>query len=122
MTVELAAIPEWPKTVEECHELLTVFWLELRRLRSENDELRAEMAAIRVEMATFREQVRQNSQNSSRPPSSDGPKKPQKPTRPPGKRARGGQPGHRGTTRMQVPPEQVDGTSSPCPVVTASLR
>lgn len=108
MTPEPIAIPKWPETIAECHQLLTAFWLELHQLRAEVAELRAENAALRAEMATLREQVGQNSQNTSRPPSSDGPKKPKRPPRPPGKRRRGGQPGHTGRTRLLVPSEQVD--------------
>lgn len=51
-------------------------------------------------------QLHQNSQNSSRSPSSDGPKKPR--TTPKGKKGRkpGGQPGHKGTTLKMVPSQE----------------
>ena len=58
----------------------------------------------------MREQLGQNSSNSSKPPSTDRPG-----TRPPRKsknkhkRKRGGQPGHRGSHRILLPPDQVDG-------------
>lgn len=66
MTPEPIAIPKWPETIAECHQLLTAFWLELHQLRAEVAELRAENAALRAEMATLREQVGQNSQNTWR--------------------------------------------------------
>jgi hypothetical protein len=63
---------------------------------------------LELEVAALREQVNRNSRNSSKPPSSDGPDVPPKPRkRAKGKRKRGGQPGHKGTTRKLVPIEQV---------------
>src|SRR6266849_2531175 len=56
---------------------------------------------------TVQEQLNQTSRNSSRPPSSDPPQS-HRPRRPPGKRRRGGQPGHPGHTRTLVPVEEVD--------------
>src|SRR5262249_55626596 len=51
---------------------------------------------------------RQNSSNSSRPPSSDPPQASARPNAPPSGRKRGGQPGHRGVFRALLPVEQVD--------------
>lgn len=64
---------------------------------------------LEEEVAALREQLNRNSGNSSQPPSSDGPNnKASKPVhRPKSERQRGGQPGHRGTTRKLVPLEQV---------------
>lgn len=64
---------------------------------------------LEEEVAALREQLNRNSGNSSQPPSSDGPNnKTSKPVhRPKSERQRGGQPGHRGTTRKLVPLEQV---------------
>lgn len=64
--------------------------------------------ALEAEMAELREQLNRNSNNSSQPPSSDGPEVASKPPRAPKRnRPRGGQPGHQGTTRKLVPLEQV---------------
>src|SRR5262249_42727085 len=52
--------------------------------------------------------LRQNSSNSSRPPSSDPPQTPARPKAPPTGRRRGGQPGHRGAVRRLAPVEEVD--------------
>jgi len=68
----------------------------------------ARVQALEAEVSALRERVNRNSRNSSRPPSSDGPNVPPTPRkRAKGKRKRGGQPGHTGTTRKLVPIEQV---------------
>ena len=61
----------------------------------------------RAEAAEAR--LRQTSQTSSRPPSSDPPSaRPLRPTRPPSGRPAGGQPGHPGQHRPLVPVDQVE--------------
>lgn len=59
-------------------------------------------------VAEWEAQQRQNSTNSSRPPSTDRPGTARPPTPPPGQRRPGGQPGHRGHFRALRPLEQVD--------------
>ena len=54
------------------------------------------------------ERLRQNSQNSSRPPSSDAPAGRRPETRAPSGRKPGGQPGHEGHQRLLLPEEAVD--------------
>jgi transposase len=65
------------------------------------------IAALEARVAELEERLRQNSQNSSRPPSADPPTVVRAP-RAPSKRQPGGQPGHAGYQRALVPPEQVD--------------
>ena len=62
--------------------------------------------ALDARIKELEAQLNQNSRNSSRPPSSDGPKKPR--TSQKGKKGRkpGGQPGHKGTTLKMVPSEE----------------
>lgn len=64
------------------------------------------VVALETEVAKLREQVKQNSRNSSKPPSSDGPEKKAETPKKRGKR--GGRKGHKGHRREPVPPEQVD--------------
>jgi transposase len=72
-------------------------------------ELEAENAALKVEVANLRARLGMNSQNSSKPPSSDGPAAPPRPPpSEPSKRKPGGQPGHTKHERGMVPPERVD--------------
>src|SRR5713101_5943746 len=59
------------------------------------------------EVAEVREQLRRNSQNSSKPPSSDGPHVKRKPPKEPSGRKPGGQPGHPVHRRTLMPVEQV---------------
>lgn len=71
--------------------------------------LLARIETLEAEVAELQEQLNRNSNNSSQPPSSDGPNVASKTARPPKrKRSQGGQPGHQGTTRKLVPLEQVN--------------
>jgi transposase len=70
--------------------------------------LETEATALREAVQALQAQFGQNSQNSSRPPSSDGPHVKRKPPRAPSGRKRGGQPGHPVHQRALLPPEQVD--------------
>jgi len=65
------------------------------------------IAQLEARVADLEAKLNQNSSNSSRPPSSDGPQgKPAPPKSPSGKR-RGGQPGHPKHERVILPPDQV---------------
>lgn len=88
--------------MDEISELKVALAEALARIEA----LEAENARLRARIAELEATLRQNSRNSSRPPSSDmgrrkGPK--EKAGRTPG-----GQPGHAGSTREVVPPEKVD--------------
>lgn len=77
--------------------------------QAQNAELQAQVSGLQAEVQELRARAGQNSSNSSRPPSSDLPQAPvqaKSPRRPSG-RKRGGQPGHRGSFRQLLPPEQV---------------
>jgi transposase len=65
------------------------------------------ITALEREVAELKEQVRRNSQNSSKPPSSDGPHVKRKPPKAPSGRKPGGQPGHPVHRRTLIPVEQV---------------
>jgi transposase len=66
------------------------------------------IGVLEAQVAALQAQLTQNSQNSSRPPSSDGPHVKRKPPRQPSGRNRGGQPGHPVQQRALLPLEQVD--------------
>ena len=72
------------------------------------DRYDARIARLEAEVAELNAQRHQNSQNSSKPPSSDGPHVKRKPPRPSSGRRRGGQPGHPAYHRTLVPVEKVN--------------
>src|SRR5919198_338743 len=65
------------------------------------------IATLEAELAALKNRVNQTSQNSSRPPSTDGPEVKRRPPPEPSGRKRGGQPGHPPHPRALVPLEQV---------------
>ena len=73
--------------------------------------LRAAIAAIvaglEARVAELEAKLNQNSSNSSKPPSSDGPHVKPAPPKPPSGKRRGGQPGHPKHERVILPPDQV---------------
>jgi transposase len=77
---------------------------EVARLQAEVAHLGAENARLQAENAELRRRLGLNSQNSHRPPSSDGYRKKRvQPALPKGeRRVSGGQPGHKGKTLRQV--------------------
>lgn len=62
--------------------------------------------SLRSRVAELEDRLKQNSNNSSKPPSSDPPGTPRPGTRPTGRR-RGGQPGHDGAKRVRLPANAV---------------
>ena len=74
----------------------------------ENRQLRADNATLRVENADLRARLDQTSNNSSKPPSTDGPGVKREPKKPPTGKKPGGQRGHEKHTRELLPVEQVD--------------
>lgn len=65
------------------------------------------IAAFEVQIADLKTSLKQDSSNSSRPPSSDLPGRRPYPPRKPSGRKRGGQPGHRRNDRIRLEPDVV---------------
>jgi hypothetical protein len=87
-------------------------------LAAENAELRAMVEALKAQVAELTRRLEQNSQNSSRPPTSDSPfvkPKPKSLRRRSGRKP-GGQQGHPGSTLAQVadPDERLRYEPGPC--------
>ena len=78
---------------------------ELAKRDRKIEELTAQLAAAMQLIEELRAQLKQNSQNSSKPPSSDPPWAP-RPKRKGRRRKRGGQPGH--AARFSAEPDHVD--------------
>jgi transposase len=66
------------------------------------------LAALEGRLRELQERLGQNSTNSSKPPSSDGPAVKRSPPRPRGERPKGGQSGHPRHSRPLLPPEHVE--------------
>ena len=87
------SVADWQATPESVRQLVV--------------GLLATVDQLQQAVAQLREQVNKNSQNSSKPPSSDPPSVKRKPPVPQGQRKRGGQPGHPGKGRHLKPPDEV---------------
>jgi transposase len=70
------------------------------------DTFHKEVADLRQQVADLTARLGQNSQNSSRPPSSDAPSVKRRPPREPSGRRRGAQPGHELHARPLLPPDE----------------
>jgi transposase len=70
--------------------------------------LEAQVAMLLARVDELTRQLGQNSSNSSKPPSADGPAAPRQAPRKPSGKKRGAQPGHKGHHRVRVPSDQVD--------------
>ena len=77
-------------------------------LEAENADLRKKLITALGEIADLKVRLGQNSQNSSRPPSSDAPSVEHPPKTRPSGRKPGGQPGHEAHMRKRVPRERVN--------------
>lgn len=81
------------------------------RVRELEKRLQAALNALEEanrRIAELERQLKQDSSNSDKPPSSDPPHRPPRKKPGTGKRKPGGQPGHEGKTRALLPPDQVD--------------
>src|SRR2546430_9788338 len=77
-------------------------------LRQQITWLQAEVTRLQAQVKTLQAQLRQTSANSHKPPSSDLPKQARVKMRELSTRKRGGQRGHRGSTRALLPVEEAD--------------
>lgn len=94
--------------IAQLESLVEQLLARFEKAAAENAALRAENAALKAKVADLEEKLAKSSRNSSKPPSSDGPKdRHQRPARKATGRGPGGQPGHSKHERPEVPPEKV---------------
>ena len=106
----MADLPDPDPSCPSCAVLVE----ELRKLQRVVEKLGSEVERLKARKP-------KTSRTSSKPPSSDGPwPKGKGSKRPPSGKQRGGQPGHKGTTRKLAPPEDVDETKSVKPDTCSS--
>jgi transposase len=93
-------------------------------LNGKIDNLTEENSKLKERVQSLENQTKTNSNNSSKPPSSDGLKKKTKSLRKPTGKKPGGQPGHKGFTLEQVdsPDEIIEHTVDKCKICAASLK
>ena len=119
MDFNFSGPPPQAKTLEEAQSIINALWMICRQMRQDINQL-----TDRVK--TLEARLNQNSQNSSKPPSSDGLQKPPKPKNLRGKsgKNRGGQPGHQRHTleKHSNPDKIVFHTLSTCEHCNHSLQ
>jgi transposase len=71
-------------------------------------ELQAQVIELRAEVRDLKAKLNTHSGNSSLPPSANPPSAPKFPPKPPTGRKPGGQPGHKGHSRVRMPAERVN--------------
>ena len=99
---------DWERTPPSVQVVVVLLWNENQALKQQVVQLQEQVVRLEAEVKRLKEQINKNSQNSSKPPSSDGPRKPPRPKPDPSGRNRGGQKGHPGYSRKLKPIEQVD--------------
>lgn len=89
------ALADKPASLEQCHAVIDALTLQIEQLREQ--------------MAAMQEQLKLNSRNSSKPPSSDGPARPNRAQRRASERKRGAQKGHSGSDRALLDEQELNG-------------
>lgn len=108
MPAGLPITPEdWSKTPPSVQTLVIMLWEENQILKEQVKRLQTQVIDLQDEVKTLKERVNKNSQNSSKPPSSDPPQTPKYPKAEVTGEKKGGRNGHHGHGRKLKPPDQV---------------
>lgn len=96
---------DWEATPASVQALVAALLTTIAQQQEQLGQLSEQLVAMSERISHLEEQVRQTSQNSSKPPSSEGFGQAKRPPRKAGKGRRGGQPGHEGQSRDLYPIE-----------------
>lgn len=99
---------DWESTPLVVQTVVVVLWQEKQVMAEQIMQLQKQVTELQTEIKQLQERVGKNSQNSSKPPSSDPPDMKPKPPQDKKGRKAGGQPGHQGRGRKHKPLECVD--------------
>lgn len=98
---------DWEKTPLSVQALVIMLWEENRTLKEQVERLQTQMTTMQGEIAKLHERINKNSQNSSKPPSSDPPQKRKYSKAEVSGEKTGGQNGHPGHGRKLKPSDQI---------------
>jgi len=90
---------DWEKTPGTVQAVIILLWQDNRTLKEQVISLQNQVMKLQAEVDKLHERVNKNSQNSSKPPSSDPPQKPRYPKPEPSGEKKGGRIGHHGHGR-----------------------
>ena len=90
---------DWEKTPVTVQAVIILLWQDNRTLKEQVISLQNQVMKLQAEVDKLHERVNKNSQNSSKPPSSDPPQKPRYPKPEPSGEKKGGRIGHHGHGR-----------------------
>jgi transposase len=98
---------DWENTPLAVQRVMWTLWQERQVLKQQMLELHNQVSSLQGTVEKLREASQKNSQNSSKPPSTDPPHLRAYPPRAASGRKKGGQPGHVGKGRKRLPPSKV---------------
>lgn len=105
---QLIPATDWASTPASVKALVESQVVKISELQAQFEQLSEQLSPLSERISELEEKLSKNSQNSSKPPSSEGFGKSVKPKKKKKGRARGGQPGHEGHGRDLYPIERVD--------------
>ena len=98
---------DWEKTPPSVQALVITLWEENQILKAQVSRLQTQVETLQGDVKRLNERLDKNSQNSSKPPSSDPPQTPKYPKAELSGEKKGGRKGHHGHGRKLKPPDQI---------------